>query len=251
MFQIIGAYLSWLKGTTDNRDIVGSNPTVPTNYMAKRRNMNKFSQLNKTDILSAIKSNTSLRGALLSLGLSSGEYNRKQLKAFMAENDVQIISSNRSVSPLTRVTKEELVHLVSTSNTYTEVLNKLGYIGKHNGSFNTLKKKIQNWNIDVSHMTHYKKANNVKVTHESAFRSHSPHSQHTIKRYIQANNLIPYRCAVCGNEGVWNNKPLVLTLDHINGDRNDNRLTNLRFICPNCDRQSSTYGTRNKRRYYT
>jgi 5-methylcytosine-specific restriction endonuclease McrA len=42
---------------------------------------------------------------------------------------------------------------------------------------------------------------------------------------------------------------LVLVLDHINGDRSDNRITNLRLLCPNCNSQQNTFAGRNKGRY--
>ena len=44
-------------------------------------------------------------------------------------------------------------------------------------------------------------------------------------------------------------RPLTLTLDHINGDHNDNRIENLQFICPNCDSQQDTYCYKNKHKY--
>ena len=68
-----------------------------------------------------------------------------------------------------------------------------------------------------------------------------------IRRTFKKREFVPYQCAVCGLEPFWNGKPLTLTLDHINGTNRDNRLENLRWICPNCDRQSDTYGTRNKK----
>ena len=70
-----------------------------------------------------------------------------------------------------------------------------------------------------------------------------------IRPRVLKDKLIPYKCAICGNEGEWNNKPLTLTLDHINGDNSDNRLENLRFICPNCDSQQDTYAGKNKNKY--
>lgn len=50
-----------------------------------------------------------------------------------------------------------------------------------------------------------------------------------------------YRCSICGNTGEWNSKKLVLQLDHINGIHNDNRIENLRLLCPNCHSQTDTF----------
>ena len=50
-----------------------------------------------------------------------------------------------------------------------------------------------------------------------------------------------YECAICHNPGIWENKPLVLQLDHIDGHNNNNVLENLRFLCPNCHAQTETY----------
>jgi hypothetical protein len=54
-------------------------------------------------------------------------------------------------------------------------------------------------------------------------------------------------CAVCGLGPVWNGLPLTLQIDHINGERTDNRITNLRIICPNCHTQTKTYGGGNRK----
>ena len=44
----------------------------------------------------------------------------------------------------------------------------------------------------------------------------------------------------------WINGKLVLELDHINGDHTDNRIENLRYLCPNCHSQTDTFRGRNK-----
>lgn len=63
------------------------------------------------------------------------------------------------------------------------------------------------------------------------------------------NNIVTNECSVCKIKPIWNDKPLVLQLDHINGDHNDNRVENLRLICPNCHSQTDTYTGRNLREY--
>ena len=70
-------------------------------------------------------------------------------------------------------------------------------------------------------------------------------SRSAVRRFILKHNLLSYICAVCGQEPFWNGRPLSLILDHINGVNNDHRLENLRFVCPNCNIQLPTYGSKN------
>ena len=63
----------------------------------------------------------------------------------------------------------------------------------------------------------------------------------TIMRYlIEENNS----CAECGQMNIHNNKPLTLQLDHIDGNSDNNDLSNVRLLCPNCHTQTDTYGAK-------
>lgn len=53
-------------------------------------------------------------------------------------------------------------------------------------------------------------------------------------------------CEECGITSNWNNKPLVLQLDHIDGDSDNNFPKNLRLLCPNCHSQSENFGSKGK-----
>ncbi|GAA2982530.1 hypothetical protein Sfulv_21910 [Streptomyces fulvorobeus] len=52
---------------------------------------------------------------------------------------------------------------------------------------------------------------------------------------------VPHACGACGLGDVWQGKRLVLEIDHINGDRLDNRRENLRYLCPSCHSQTETF----------
>lgn len=66
-----------------------------------------------------------------------------------------------------------------------------------------------------------------------------------LKKYIS--ETFGYKCVWCGNEGKHNGKDLVLQLDHIDGNSDNNKLENLRLLCPNCHSQTPTFTSRQKK----
>ena len=157
-------------------------------------------------------------------------------------------------------TKEWLEKLCKESRSYNEVLIKAGR-KIAGGNQATLKKKIAEFQIDVSHFSGQgwskgktvesdsgvaKRTSNLeKYDLNEIFVENSPYERHLVRNYIIRHKLLPYQCQECGNKGIWRNKQIALQLDHINGINNDNRLENLRFLCPNCHAATETFAGKN------
>ncbi len=140
-------------------------------------------------------------------------------------------------------TDEQFKEAVASSISWAKVGDKLGlvYAGGTVLSFKNLAKKL---NLDLSHhkgagwakgISKYKRPlekllmKNVKVKSTS------------LKKRLIKSGLLKNECKLCNQGPIWNGKPLILHLDHIDGDPMNNELKNLRLLCPNCHTQTETY----------
>lgn len=146
---------------------------------------------------------------------------------------------------------EKVKLLVPLSFSYGNILKELGM--KPTGShYIGLKRLCQRLNLDVGHFTgrgHLRgKTHNwgVRRELEDILVEKSTYSNSTTlkSRLVKTGLLAPF-CAACGLGICWKGKALVLQLDHVNGIKDDNRLKNLRLLCPNCHSQTETYCGKN------
>lgn len=138
---------------------------------------------------------------------------------------------------LSNFTKEQIQQIVNTSLTKREVAIKLGYSANSGSAQTLLKEYFEQNNINTSHLSNSSK----KYTKEEVFVQNGTIAQHSLVDWFKKED-IPYECSICGQQPFWNGKPLIMILDHINGVHNDDRLSNLRWVCPNCNYQLDTTG---------
>lgn len=140
-------------------------------------------------------------------------------------------------------TDEQLASIVARSNSYADVIRGLGLVisGK---SLQYVRSSIVRLNISVEHFLRreVKRSRKQKrLTDDDVFREDSTVGSTRLRAFVKKSGRIPCTCSECGNVGVHNGKKLTLQLDHRNGINTDNRVGNLRFLCPNCHSQTDTY----------
>jgi predicted RNA-binding Zn-ribbon protein involved in translation (DUF1610 family) len=145
-------------------------------------------------------------------------------------------------------TKEKLEEIVSKCTTYRQILLAFNR-NESAGSYRVLQKKMNEWDININHFL--TSSERAKIMFENGqlfkrcttdiFTVNSNVSRTTVKKRVIDEKLIEYKCVKCGNKGEWLGEPITLILDHINGINNDNRLENLKFVCPNCNAQLETH----------
>ncbi len=146
-------------------------------------------------------------------------------------------------------TKEELEAIVAESKTFAEIMRKLGYTGNRGNSIRGLKNYLDKLEIDYSR---FLQENIERFSHpatelKDTLVSGCTYTNMTrLKKRVLREGLLGDKCSVCGIKE-WNGKPIVLQLDHINGDNRDNRLENLRLLCPNCHSQTETFCRKKKK----
>lgn len=146
-----------------------------------------------------------------------------------------------------QTTDEQFRAIVAASKSCVDVMRQLGFTCTAGNARHTVRRRITELELDTSHWGACTKNAIIARTtaHDDYFAKDKPHSGGHIRERILKYGLLPYECEFCGNLGEWLGQELRLQVDHKNGDHNDNRLENLRFLCPNCHAQTDTFGGKN------
>lgn len=152
-----------------------------------------------------------------------------------------------------RWTKEQLIEGAAKSLSIRQLLSFLGVVNA-GGNYNVIKRHLKALDVDTSHFTGagWRKGSQTPVTPprplEKLLVQGSDCQSYKLKKRLFITGLKQRQCEECGWAKTSADGRVPLELDHINGDRTDNRLENLRILCPNCHSLKPTHRGLNKRR---
>jgi len=142
---------------------------------------------------------------------------------------------------------DDVIAAVKTSLSIRQVLDKLGVIAA-GGNYSRLNKIIKNNNIDTSHFRRQGWSRGVilgpKVPIENYLINGSYIGSFRLRNKLLQAGIFEHKCYNCGLDE-WLGKPIPLELEHIDGVRDNNILSNLTLLCPNCHAQTDTYRGKN------
>ncbi|WP_121829872.1 HNH endonuclease signature motif containing protein [Streptomyces sp. S1] len=152
-----------------------------------------------------------------------------------------------------RWTREVLEEAVAASTNMCEVLRRLG-VEVVGGQHTHISRRVKAFGIDVSHFRAPSRqgkpwrprAPEALLVEQSGPQARRVPSDRLAWAMVESG--VQRQCARCGNEGMWRGHPLALEIDHIDGDWRNNRIENLRFLCPNCHSATDNYRGRAKGR---
>jgi transposase-like protein len=136
-----------------------------------------------------------------------------------------------------RDTEAEAREAIAASLSFTETLRRLGMCWS-GGNYRTLRKWASAWGISTDHVDPDAARRRVlrrsPLPLDEVLVKGSTYSRGKLKERLYETRRKQRECELCGQGELWRGRRTALILDHISGDPLDNRLTNLRIVCPNC-----------------
>ena len=152
-----------------------------------------------------------------------------------------------------KYSKENLEPIILSSKSIKEILNKMN-LRAAGGNYKVINNYIKKYNINISHFEtqtdRVKRIKNrfIKTPIEFFLVENSTCSRTNLKERLYKEGIKKRECEDCGQGEEWKGKKMSLILDHKNGVNNDNRLPNLRILCPNCASTLETHCGKNRKK---
>lgn len=152
------------------------------------------------------------------------------------------------INKIDLLSEEEFRKLVSESSCTADILRTLDYSVKGNSwAYRIIQERMENLKITFGKKYIYEKGLLTKTPLEFVLTKDSLYSRTKLKKRLVEEGFKEYKCECCGISK-WMNKSIELHIHHLNGISNDNRLSNLQLLCPNCHSITDNFRTKGKGR---
>lgn len=149
---------------------------------------------------------------------------------------------------------DELRDAVSKSFSIRRVIIELKLVPA-GGNYQQVQDRIKELALNTDHFTgkgwnvawQYFDPRKPKMPLEELLVNGTRRQPHSLKKRLFNAGLKQKKCEICGWAQISPDGRIPIELDHINGDHYDNRLENLRILCPNCHSLQPTHRGRNKK----
>lgn len=145
------------------------------------------------------------------------------------------------MSPSSFVSSErEFREAVQSSTSRSEVLRKLDQ-RVSSSAIRSVNRRISDLSLSIDHFNNPEPSRPRELS-EYLKDKGPPIGSSVLRIRLLRENRLPNKCSICALPSEWMGARLTLELDHINGNHRDNRIENLRLLCPNCHSQQPTSG---------
>ena len=150
--------------------------------------------------------------------------------------------------PRIKYTKKLIENVCSSSRSYRQCLQKLN-LKEAGGNYACLKKRIAEYNVDISHFTHKGwnkgKVHGPKRPLKDYLSNKYPIGSYKLKNRLLKEGVFDNKCYGCGRK-TWKNKQIPTELHHLDGNSKNNNLSNLQILCNNCHALTDNFRGKNK-----
>lgn len=242
-----------LAATEDNVDAFRLRAAELDIDMSHLRWRRSWDAITTEELRHAVSASTTYAEVVGRLGSKPGGRTYRRLEVLCAERGVELVLKRPTVRRSQRerlncITDAEIRAAFRHSRSLADLLRRVGLVPK-GGNYAIMRRRLAEMGLDVCLLPGQRWAAGARLSRRSLSdllrKGVTCSGPDLVQRLIEA-GLMTWECATCCCSE-WLGESIPLELDHINGEHDDNRLENLRLLCPNCHALTPTYRGRNVR----
>lgn len=204
--------------------------------------------ISTSELRAAVLDASSVSEVLGRLGLKPGGWTYTWLEQLSEQRGVRLPPrrSGDALGARARCSDEAIHAEFARARSMADLLRRLGIVPA-GGNYRYMRARLERLGLDpdaLAGKAWSRGSQRVRKPLSHYLQPGRPCSSVALATRLLAEGIFERRCQSC--DGItWLGSPTPIELDHINGDPADNRLENLRLLCPNCHALTPTYRGRN------